>query len=69
MADTDMGGCKLASATISGSGGVYGRLKFESGIHRVQVGAGGGEGPGSSRGSESGCSCTGKFFPSLVHCL
>ncbi|GAB4822374.1 hypothetical protein N2152v2_009420 [Parachlorella kessleri] len=36
LADTDIGGCKLASATISGSGGVYGRLKFESGIHRVQ---------------------------------
>ena len=36
---SDMGGCKLASATISsssGSGGIYGRLKFESGVHRVQ---------------------------------
>lgn len=31
----DKGGCRSASATISGQG-VYGRLKFESGIHRVQ---------------------------------
>lgn len=36
MSETDMGGCKLASATIAGHG-AYGRLKFESGIHRVQV--------------------------------
>ena len=30
------GGFKLASAAVAGRGGVYGRLKFESGIHRVQ---------------------------------
>eukprot|EP00887_Chlorella_sp_A99_P003068 scaffold9.g3068.t1 len=36
MADSDLGGAKLASAAIAGRGGVYGRLKFESGIHRVQ---------------------------------
>ena len=36
MAETEeKGGCKSASATISGKG-VYGRLKFESGTHRVQ---------------------------------
>ena len=29
------GGCKSASAAVSGAG-VYGRLKFEAGIHRVQ---------------------------------
>lgn len=34
-ATEEKGGCKSASATISGQG-VYGRLKFESGIHRVQ---------------------------------
>lgn len=34
-ATEEKGGCKSASATISGAG-VYGRLKFESGIHRVQ---------------------------------
>ena len=34
-ATEEKGGCKFASATISGDG-VYGRLKFESGIHRVQ---------------------------------
>lgn len=28
--------CQEASGAISGSG-VYGKLKFESGIHRVQV--------------------------------
>lgn len=40
---SDMGGCKIASATVSAGGsskavkgGVYGRLKFESGVHRVQ---------------------------------
>ncbi len=37
---SDLGGCKLASATVStpagGGGGIYGRLKFESGVHRVQ---------------------------------
>ncbi len=36
LAENDVGGCKLASATVSGAGDVYGRLKFESGIHRVQ---------------------------------
>lgn len=34
-ATEEKGGCKFASATISGDG-VYGCLKFESGIHRVQ---------------------------------
>lgn len=34
-AETDLGGVKEASAEISGSG-VYARLKFESGVHRVQ---------------------------------
>lgn len=34
-ATEEKGGCKSASATISGQG-VYGRLKFESGVHRVQ---------------------------------
>ena len=34
---SDLGGCKLASGTVSGSGGgIFGRLKFESGVHRVQ---------------------------------
>ena len=33
---SDLGGCKLASATVSGGAGIYGRLKFESGVHRVQ---------------------------------
>jgi peptide chain release factor 1 len=33
--DTGIGGIKDASATISGQG-VYGRLKYESGVHRVQ---------------------------------
>jgi len=32
---TDVGGCKQASATVSGTG-VFRRLKFESGVHRVQ---------------------------------
>jgi peptide chain release factor 1 len=39
MSESDLGGCRLASATVSaagGGGGVYGRLKFESGVHRVQ---------------------------------
>lgn len=31
----EYGGCKFAGATVIGSG-VYGRLKYESGIHRVQ---------------------------------
>ena len=30
-----MGGCKAGSAAVTGDG-VYGRLKFEAGIHRVQ---------------------------------
>jgi peptide chain release factor 1 len=33
--DTGIGGCKEASASISGKG-VFARLKFESGVHRVQ---------------------------------
>nr|WP_197974939.1 peptide chain release factor 1 [Phaeovibrio sulfidiphilus] len=33
--DTDIGGVKEASASISGKG-VYARLKYESGVHRVQ---------------------------------
>ncbi|XP_039008355.1 peptide chain release factor 1, mitochondrial-like isoform X2 [Hibiscus syriacus] len=35
IAESDLKGYKEASAAISGSG-VYGKLKFESGIHRVQ---------------------------------
>ena len=35
FSDTGIGGCKEASAAISGRG-VYARLKFESGTHRVQ---------------------------------
>ncbi len=35
MAESDVGGYKLASATVTGRG-AYGLLKFESGIHRVQ---------------------------------
>ena len=35
QAGSDTGGFKLASASIAGKG-VYGRLKFESGVHRVQ---------------------------------
>lgn len=35
MTYSEAGGCKLASASIAGRG-VYGVLKFESGIHRVQ---------------------------------
>eukprot|EP00884_Botryococcus_braunii_P021423 jgi/Botrbrau1/7965/Bobra.9_2s0117.1 len=35
MSETDVGGCKLASAAISGKG-AYGQLKWESGVHRVQ---------------------------------
>lgn len=34
-AEADMGGFKEISASISGAG-VYGRMKFESGVHRVQ---------------------------------
>jgi peptide chain release factor 1 len=34
-AEADMGGFKEISASITGSG-VYGRMKFESGVHRVQ---------------------------------
>ena len=33
--ETDLGGCKEASALISGKG-VFARLKYESGVHRVQ---------------------------------
>ncbi|MBM3567245.1 MAG: peptide chain release factor 1 [Alphaproteobacteria bacterium] len=35
LSETDLGGVKEASATISGSG-AFARLKFESGVHRVQ---------------------------------
>ncbi len=35
FSETDIGGCKEASALISGKG-VFARLKFESGVHRVQ---------------------------------
>ncbi|HIF08508.1 MAG TPA: peptide chain release factor 1 [Sneathiellales bacterium] len=35
IADTDLGGLREATAAISGHG-VYARLKFESGVHRVQ---------------------------------
>ena len=35
MNDTGIGGCKEAIAAISGRG-VFSRLKFESGVHRVQ---------------------------------
>ena len=35
QAASDTGGFKLASASIAGKG-VYGQLKFESGVHRVQ---------------------------------
>ena len=35
LSETDLGGLKEASATISGRG-VFARLKFESGVHRVQ---------------------------------
>ncbi|KAJ7533592.1 hypothetical protein O6H91_13G056400 [Diphasiastrum complanatum] len=35
IAETDLRGYKEASASVSGTG-VYGRLKFESGVHRVQ---------------------------------
>ncbi|MHA1112916.1 MAG: peptide chain release factor 1 [Alphaproteobacteria bacterium] len=35
LSDTGLGGVKEASATISGRG-VFARLKFESGVHRVQ---------------------------------
>lgn len=35
LSDTGLGGIKEASATISGKG-VFSRLKFESGVHRVQ---------------------------------
>ncbi|KAF0695146.1 Aste57867_14043 [Aphanomyces stellatus] len=33
--DTELGGCKEVSVSIEGRG-VYGRMKFESGTHRVQ---------------------------------
>lgn len=35
MSDTGLGGLKEGTATIAGKN-VYGRLKFESGVHRVQ---------------------------------
>jgi len=35
FSDTGIGGCKEASGSISGKG-VFARLKFESGVHRVQ---------------------------------
>lgn len=35
MSESEAGGCKLASAAISGKG-AYGQLKWESGVHRVQ---------------------------------
>jgi peptide chain release factor 1 len=35
LSETGIGGCKEASANISGKG-VFSRLKFESGVHRVQ---------------------------------
>ena len=35
ISDTDLGGYKEASASITGRG-VFARLKFESGVHRVQ---------------------------------
>jgi peptide chain release factor 1 len=35
IADTDLGGVREAAAAITGRG-VYARLKFESGVHRVQ---------------------------------
>jgi len=35
LSETDLGGCKEAIATITGRG-VFARLKFESGVHRVQ---------------------------------
>ena len=68
LAENDLGGCKLASAAISGSGAVYGQLKFESGIHRVQrvpvtesgacwqlAGDGGEDGGGKGGSSRSPC--------------
>ena len=35
LSENDIGGCKEASAKITGNN-VFGRLKFESGVHRVQ---------------------------------
>ena len=35
LSETGIGGCKEASASISGKG-VFARMKFESGVHRVQ---------------------------------
>jgi peptide chain release factor 1 len=34
--NSELGGCKLASAAVTGREGVFGRLKFERGVHRVQ---------------------------------
>ncbi len=36
LVETDQKGCKLGSAVLSGRPGIYGQLKFESGVHRVQ---------------------------------
>lgn len=36
VSESDLGGYKLASATVSGKGDIYGTFKFESGVHRVQ---------------------------------
>eukprot|EP00937_MAST-01D_sp_MAST-1D-sp2_P000585 g585.t1 len=35
LAATELGGCKEATASVGGAG-AFGRLKFESGVHRVQ---------------------------------
>ena len=35
VSHAQVGGCKAGSAAVTGAG-VYGRLKFEAGIHRVQ---------------------------------
>ncbi|MFK7866386.1 MAG: peptide chain release factor 1 [Alphaproteobacteria bacterium] len=35
LSENDIGGCQLAIMSIQGQG-VYGQLKFESGVHRVQ---------------------------------
>lgn len=36
ISSSDLGGIKFASLSISGRG-VYGQMKVESGVHRVQV--------------------------------
>jgi peptide chain release factor 1 len=45
ISETGLGGFKEASASITGRG-VFARLKFESGVHRVQRGDGGGDARG-----------------------